>query len=99
MDRMSNEDADKVASLERAANAARERVADALKQTVERDLLGPEGMALPRFTRVDTVTSDLMDLDELERADAGLASIGDIDDDELFRSFADQLTQLERSGT
>jgi hypothetical protein len=91
-----SDEVERVAALERAANAARERVQDALKETVERDLLGPEGMAPPRFTRVDTVVSDVMDPDQLENGDAGLASIGDIDDEERFRSFADQLTQLER---
>jgi hypothetical protein len=91
-------DVEKVAALERAGHAARQRVQVALKETVERDLLGPQGMAPPRFTRVDTVTTDLTDLDQLERADAGLASIGDIDDEELFRSFAEELTQLERTG-
>jgi len=86
-------DEEKVTSLalEKGAADIRARVQDALKRTVEREVLRPVLMA--GFSRVDHVVQPNIDLDNQNGADEQLLCIGDIDE-EKFRMFVERLTEL-----
>jgi len=91
---MSPDKDEAAAELERAADVVRGRVEETLLLALERDLLGPNAMAAPRFTRVDTVVQDLLNPEDMERADEGLSSFANLDDERRFQAFAEQITQL-----
>jgi len=74
----------------------RAHIKDGLLDALERDLLSTPMMAAPKFTRVDTVTSDIGDLEALGSTDEALLAIADSDNEDAFLSFAERLTSSGR---
>jgi hypothetical protein len=85
---------EKTAILEKSAADVRLRVEDALKQTIEREMLKPV-IPMMGFSNVSHVVAAVLDPEQQVLGDEGLLSIGDVDkDEEKFRKFVERLTEF-----
>jgi hypothetical protein len=89
---------DTTTMLERGAKTARARVEDALKSTVEQEVVIMEDMAVPRHSKFEHVVAEVHNAAAADREDKSLAnSMWGSGREDRIRAFAERLACLKKA--